>query len=490
MTDERVKLQTIAGLHGLILAWQTDAGVVEANYDYAVDLRDTDAADGVVTLRCTVVASKDCEALLEISALRGVRATLNDEMVADGAPRIEPFGTTHPVSLRAGDNHLALEVTLAEVNPRFVARLIVPDRSRLDCVTEVRPHWHTNTEDLRAPLPESRDLSLWHQWNALCNRPPRMRLTHDSPDEWRDWRDRFGARLAELMGPTDPMLDPQPEVVSSEQLEGYRRDRIVLSTEPEMDVPAWLLIPDEPNGAGIVSIHGHGYVHGETVGIAGDEQSQERLDRHNYAYGARLAERGYTVINPDMRNFGARRDDERFRRDACDCAALRLQQFGVNLIAGQIRDLRSCLDILLAQPAVSVDRIGATGMSYGGRLTMYLAALDGRISCAVASGALNVFRERLTIDSSCAAQFVPGLLTYGDTPEVFGLIAPRPLLLELGTIDGTSPEVFAMEAYAQIERIYEAAGVRDRLDLDVFETGHKYHGAKAFDWFDRWLLPG
>ncbi|MFP4249348.1 MAG: alpha/beta hydrolase family protein [Armatimonadota bacterium] len=490
MTDERMNLQTVAGLHGLILAWETNDGVIEANYDYAVELRDTPAADGVVTLRCTVIASRECEAVLEVSALRGVRATLNDEVVADGAPRIEPFGTTHPVSLRAGVNHLALDVTVAEVNPRFVARLIAPDRSRLDCVSEVRPHWHTSTEDLRDPLPEGREVSLWHRWNALCNRPPRMRLIHDSPDEWHDWRDRFRGKLSELMGPTDPMVEAGPEVISSEQLEGYRRDRIVLSTEPEMDVPAWLLIPDEPNGAGIVSIHGHGYVHGETVGIAGDEQSRERLDRHNYAYGARLAERGYTVINPDMRNFGARRDDEHFRRDACDCAALRLQQFGINLIAGQIRDLRACIDLLLARPDVSADRVGATGMSYGGRLTMYLAALDDRVSCAVASGALNVFRERLTIDSSCAAQFVPGMLTFGDTPEVFGLIAPRPLLLELGTIDGTSPEIFAMEGYAQIERVYEAAQARDRLDLDVFETGHKYHGAKAFDWFDRWLLPG
>jgi pimeloyl-ACP methyl ester carboxylesterase len=286
------------------------------------------------------------------------------------------------------------------------------------------------------------------------------------------------------------MGERDPQIISSEQLEGYRRDRIIITSEPQMAVPAWLLVPDEPNGAGIVSIHGHGYEHGETVGIAGCADARDRLEQHNYAYGARCAERGYTVINPDMRNFGARRDDEDFRRDACDSAALRLQQFGINLVAGQLRDLRACIDHLLEQPSVAGDGVGATGLSYGGRLTMYLAAMDERVSCAVSSGALNTFRERLTIDSSCAAQFVPGMLTHGDTPEVFGLIAPRPLMLELGTMDGTSPEVFAMEAFAQIERVYEAAGARDRLELDVFESGHRYHGTRAFDWFDRWLLPG
>ena len=48
----------------------------------------------------------------------------------------------------------------------------------------------------------------------------------------------------------------------------------------------------------------------------------------------------------------------------------------------------------------------------------------------------------------------------------------------------------AEEAYHQIERVYAAAGVPERLDLDIFETGHRYNGAKAFDWFRRWLLDG
>ncbi len=484
MIDERDTLQTVAGLHGLILAWETDEGVLQADYDYAVRLP-ADAA--VARLGATIVADRACDARLELSALRGIRATLNGDVIASGEPRIEPFGNCHPLGLRAGENRLELEVTLAEVNPRLSARLVAPDRSPLDAVTEVRPHWRGVIEDLRATLPEGRNLSLWHQWNDLCARPPLLRLTDEAPQAWRAWHDAFGLRLRELLGPTDPTAPPRVEVVSSERLDGYRRDRIVFATEPTIDVAAWLLVPDEPNGAGIVSIHGHGYVYGETVGIAGDDRSRESMAALGYAYAPRFAQRGYTVINPDLRNFGSRRDHETFRRDACDTATLRLSLFGRTLIADQLRDLRGCVDLLLARPAVT-GAVGATGLSYGGRLTMFLSAIDHRIACAVASGCLNVFRERLTIDSSCGAQFVPGLLRYGDTPEVFGLIAPRPLLLELGTIDGTSPEIFAMDAWAQIERYYRAAGARDRLDLDVFESGHIYHGAKAFDWFDRWLL--
>lgn len=484
MTDERASLQTIAGLHGLILAWDTDDGVLQAHYDYGVLLpqsRDT------VRLRATLIADRDCEARLELSAFRGIRATLNSRIIATGEPRIEPFGNSYPITLRSGENLLELIVTVAEVNPRLSARLVAPDRSELHAVTEVRPYWRAVTEDLRADLPEGRNFSLWHQWNELCARPSLLRLEDESYPAWTAWHDAFGRKLRELMGPIEPTADLCPEVISSERLAGYRRDRVVLSSEPTMAIPTWLLVPDRPNGAGIVAIHGHGYVYGETVGITGDQTSRQMLQRLNYAYATRYAARGYTVICPDMRNFGARRDAESFRRDACDTAALRLQQFGRNLIADQVRDLRCALEFLLAQPTVT-GPVGATGLSYGGRLTMYLTALEPRIACAVASGCLNIFRERLTIDSSCAAQFVPGLLSFGDTPEIFGLIAPRPLLLELGTKDGTSPEMFAMEAYAQIERIYRAAGARERLDIDIFETGHVYHGTKAFEWFDRWLL--
>jgi hypothetical protein len=42
-------------------------------------------------------------------------------------------------------------------------------------------------------------------------------------------------------------------------------------------------------------------------------------------------------------------------------------------------------------------------------------------------------------------------------------------------------------AYAQVERIYAAAGASDRLDADIHPSAHAWSGRKAFDWFDRWL---
>ena len=489
MTEVRDRLQTVAGVHGLILAWDTDDGVLQARYDYAVPANQAPASDGIASLRACIVSDADADALLELSAFSGIEATLNGEIVVPMSGRLEPFGNAWPIRLRAGDNDLQLRVELAQVNPRVSARLCAPDRSELGCVVRLSPPWQATVEDLRSGIPDDHRLSPWHCYNDLACAEPAMRLRNESRSAWLRWREDFGARLRELMGPTDPPPPTDLVTLSSEDLGPYRRDRVLLRGDGRTSIPAWLLVPHQSNGGGIVSIHGHGYVHGESVGVHGDDPAaRESIERHSYAYGARYAELGYVVVNPDLRNFGARLDDEQRRRDPCDLNAFRLQQFGINLVARQVSDLRACLDLLAAHDAVDPDRIGATGLSYGGRLTMYLAALDERIRCAVASGCLNVFRERLCIDSSCGAQFVFGLLSAGDTPEVFGLIAPRPLLLELGTRDGTSPEIFAMDAYSQIQCVYRAAGVPERLDIDIFESGHKYSGAKAFDWFERWLL--
>lgn len=66
-------------------------------------------------------------------------------------------------------------------------------------------------------------------------------------------------------------------------------------------------------------------------------------------------------------------------------------------------------------------------------------------------------------------------------------IAPRPLLLELGSRDGTSPAIFAEDMARTLTAAYEAAGTPERLMFDLFEGEHWYSGRLADAWLDRWL---
>lgn len=87
----------------------------------------------------------------------------------------------------------------------------------------------------------------------------------------------------------------------------------------------------------------------------------------------------------------------------------------------------------------------------------------------------------------CGSIYVPGLLTIGDIPDVAGLIAPRPLLIEMGEKDACCVIEDAKRAFAHLKRIYTSAGVPERLECDIHPGGYEWCGAEAYKWFKRWL---
>ena len=56
------------------------------------------------------------------------------------------------------------------------------------------------------------------------------------------------------------------------------------------------------------------------------------------------------------------------------------------------------------------------------------------------------------------------------------LIAPRPPLAEIGPYDTCFRVDSAMSCFGEVEKTYTAAGVRDRLVLDLFNGGHRWGG--------------
>jgi hypothetical protein len=146
-----------------------------------------------------------------------------------------------------------------------------------------------------------------------------------------------------------------------------------------------------------------------------------------------------------------------------------------------VRDALWALNHLLRQEQADAERVACVGLSYGGRMTMLTAAVEPRIGVAVISGALNVMQERLARPYSCGAQIIPGLLQYGDVPEIGSLIAPRHAIWEVGSADGLIKPTWANEALARMRRSYHALGMDDRLIVDRFDGTHQWHGAIAYD---------
>jgi len=340
-----------------------------------------------------------------------------------------------------------------------------------------------------------RTVSTLEWFGEMARRAPlRMRFNGDSREEWIAWRRQWRSKLQELMGRMPSPVEMEPEVIEERDTDHFRIIKILYGSDALSLVPAYLLIPhgiDEGEAAGVLCAHGHsGYNLGKdaVAGVSVGAEARRTVERFNYDYAKRLALRGYVTMAPDWRAFGERLDRSSFKsRDPCDVCQNMASWLGYNLLTLDVMDARAALDYLASRPEVGTERIGMIGLSYGGRLTTFTAALDERIKVAVVSGALNLFVERIQSKGSCGSQVVPGLLEWGDIPEVLGLIAPRPLIVERGLSDRLLPGKYFVDGFSRLRSIYDAAGASERLAKDEFEGGHMFHGKASLDWLDRWL---
>jgi len=328
---------------------------------------------------------------------------------------------------------------------------------------------------------------------ALAGEAPlAMKFRGTSREECRGWQTEFAGKLRSLLGPHEP---PKTwEIASREtmELEDHFREELVLTAEGCSPLPIYLLAPRKVSSPrpGILALHGHGqYGHHPVAGRDDLPGVAAAIREANYDYGCELARRGYVVAVPCLTPFGVRlgKSDAYNGQDPCAVSFVRLQLLGRVLMGENLRDSLWALDVLTRDSRVDSNRLGCVGLSYGGRMTMLTAALDPRVRAAVISGALNVMQERISAPYSCGAQVIPGLLQYGDTPEIASLIAPRPCLWEIGAKDELIPATWAEDALTRIRRAYNAYDAADSLIIDRFQGGHEWHGKVAYPWLDKVL---
>src|SRR3712207_4009169 len=153
-------------------------------------------------------------------------------------------------------------------------------------------------------------------------------------------------------------------------------------------------------------------------------------------------------------------------------------------------DLMALLDYVATRPETQGQKIGCIGLSGGGLQTLWLAALDERVACAVISGYMyGVEDSLLHLSGNCDCNYIPHMWETADLGDVAALIAPRPLLIEAARQDplnGPRGIDNVLEQSAIIRQAYELLGVGDRFATDYFDGGHVWHGQDAFGWLDRW----
>ena len=324
--------------------------------------------------------------------------------------------------------------------------------------------------------------------------PLRLRFQGTTPEQARHWQAQFKARLDASLGPY--AIPAKWQSIPQQQTDcgEYIRHKLLLRADNERDVPVYLLVPKTraAKRPGILALHGHGtFANDSVAGIDDTPERRKEIESANYDYGRQLALRGYVVATPCFTPFGIRlgRREDYKGEDPCAVTFARMQLFGKILLTENLRDALWTLELLATHDAVDPSRLGCVGLSLGGRMTMMAAAVSPRIRVAVISGALNVLQERVMGRYSCGAQIIPGLLQYGDVPEISALIAPRPCLFEVGRRDGLMVKDWIEPALARMRPAWSAFDSTQKLTVDSFDGAHRWNGVQAYPLLASTLRP-
>jgi dienelactone hydrolase len=325
--------------------------------------------------------------------------------------------------------------------------------------------------------------------------PLAMTFRGQTAADCKRWQGEFATKLRSLIGPHTPPAQWKTTVERHVDLGDHVRDEFVLTAEGCTPLPIYLLLPGarhEGPRPGIVAIHGHSGNNSGYDAVAGCVDRPgvaAEIKNVNYDYGRQLARRGYVVAVPCLTPFGRRlgNRDAYGKQDPCAVTFIRLQLLGKVLMTENLRDCLWALSLLTQHERVDPKRLACVGLSYGGRMAMLTTALEPRIRVGVVSGALNVMQERIAGRYSCGAQIIPGLLQYGDVPEIGSLIAPRLGVWEVGSRDRLISARWADEALTRMRRAYKALGAEEKLVVDRFEGGHQWHGELAYKLFEHEL---
>ncbi len=341
-----------------------------------------------------------------------------------------------------------------------------------------------------------RNFSMTRYWDdRFKDWKPELSFEAEENRDFAKWQADAYNKLLELLGRFPDKVDMDAEVEYSVRDKDLIRERVVFDVDEYMSIPCQVLRPADMkadgSNAAILCSHGHG-AHGKdpVAGMRTGASCIADIDAMNYNYAEQMAKAGYLTIAPDLRVFGERGDgnDPFPGRDKCNVNFIKGAILGVYTLTLNIWDLMRCVDYLQTRPEVDPSRIGMMGLSQGGTMTTFTTAVDKRIKAADIIGYVNPwYGFGINRANFCGSQIVPEVYRYFDTHDIAGLIAPRPLLLEMGIYDACFYLQDLVKGYEKTKKIYEAAGAGEMIYKDIHPRAHSFSGDKAFGFFEKHL---
>lgn len=343
---------------------------------------------------------------------------------------------------------------------------------------------------------------------------PELKVKMTYPQSWLSgnysdfpqWQQETRALVREALLTPEATVSFAPEVLESQDRDGYTAEKVALNITDESRVNALILTPKSPPPyPAIVLLHDHGSKFdigkekmikpwGNETQLASAQAWADKFFTGRFV-GDELAKRGYMVIAIDAPGFGERGPVTYEQQQAL---ASNFYNLGRSLAGTMAYEDMRTVDFLASLPNVDAKRIGALGFSMGAYRAWQLAALSDKVAATAAISWFGNYDGLMTPGNnilrgqSAFYMLHPGLASKLDIPDVASLIAPRPLLIFNGGKDTLFPPTAVSDAYDKVHQVWRSQEKENHLLTQTWpELGHVFYKEQqdiVFPWLDSWLL--
>jgi len=301
-----------------------------------------------------------------------------------------------------------------------------------------------------------------------------------NPDEWRQRRPALRKQLLYMLG-LDPMPRKTPleaRVTGGFEREDYRVENIVFQSMPGLYVTGNLYLPKGRTGPAPAVLY-----------LCGHSPWPEGAKVDYQHHGIWFARHGYVALLIDTIEFGELRG---LHHGTHDLGRWYWHSLGYTPAGPEVWDAVRALDYLETRPEVDADRVAVTGISGGGAITWYAAAVDERFRVAVPVCATWTVEHQValqTVQGNCdCIYFTNGLQS--SFALAAALIAPRPLKIISALRDSMFPPAGYRRIYELARPFYEMFGAPEKLGFYEHDARHADilpFRKEADEWINRWL---
>ncbi len=272
--------------------------------------------------------------------------------------------------------------------------------------------------------------------------------------------------------------------LSYSQEDSFRTENILVKKYKveginKLCMPVYQLNPPIPNGKTVLYLHGH-----DRFGALGAIQHLEEEPYHKWL-PLIMAGEGYQVFIPELLGFGEAVMENypagEEGKGECYPNSVELLACGYNMTGFRVFQAMRTLDFMEEFGAGGAAVFGVSG---GGLVSTFLGVVDSRVKAMMNSCYLNTYQDSILAREHCIDNYIPGMLSIGESYEVLALFVPKPLLAIPGLYDTLFPIQGTREAYSYIGDVYKRYGAEESFKGIVFEGKHEISVPHVMEWLN------